>query len=84
MKTEIIRIGNSQGVRLPKTVLHQCGLQGAVELEVEGNRIVIHTTSRPRTGWAAAFGKSHKKQDDKHLASFRTPANEWDDAEWRW
>jgi len=34
MKTKVVRIVNSQGVRIPKTLLEQCGLQWAVELEV--------------------------------------------------
>jgi len=34
MKTNVIRIGNSCGIRIPKTLLAQCRMQDEVELEV--------------------------------------------------
>ena len=51
MKTRIVRIGNSQGVRIPKPLLQQSGLGEEVELAVENGTIVIRPTSRPREGW---------------------------------
>lgn len=41
MKVAIIQIGNSRGIRLPKSVIDQCGLSDTAELHVEQNRIVI-------------------------------------------
>jgi antitoxin (DNA-binding transcriptional repressor) of toxin-antitoxin stability system len=48
MKARIVRIGNSQGVRIPKPLLEQTGLADEVELEVEGDCLVIRATGRPR------------------------------------
>jgi antitoxin MazE len=47
VKTRIIRIGNSRGVRIPKVLLDQSGISGEVELEVVQNGIVIHAVSHP-------------------------------------
>ncbi len=55
MKTCIVRIGNSQGVRIPKPLLEQTGLQGEVEITAEQDALVIRPTRRPRKGWACAF-----------------------------
>jgi antitoxin MazE len=41
MRTNIIRIGNSQGIRIPKAVLEKTQLNGEVEMEVDQHRIII-------------------------------------------
>jgi len=35
------KIGNSQGVRIPKPLLDQTGIKGDVEMEVEKSQIII-------------------------------------------
>ena len=52
LKTRIVRIGNSKGIRLPKTVLEQCHLEDQVELLVEGNRLIVSAAHAPRSGFA--------------------------------
>ena len=52
MKSRIVQIGNSRGVRLPKVLLEQAQLADEVELDAEPGRIVIRRGSRPRAGWA--------------------------------
>ena len=48
MKTPLLQIGNSRGIRLPKTVLAEAQLQDEVELQAEPGRIVIRSAKRPR------------------------------------
>lgn len=48
MKTRLLQIGNSRGIRLPKTVLAEAQLQDEVELQAEPGRIVIRSAKRPR------------------------------------
>lgn len=53
----IRRIGNSQGVVIPKPVLAQLGLNGEVgaEMTVEGGALVLRRPAdSPRAGWAEA------------------------------
>lgn len=52
MRANIIRIGNSQGIRIPKVLLKQSHLGTEVELEVEDGKIIIHPALRPRQGWS--------------------------------
>lgn len=54
MKTRIIRMGKSQGIHLPKTLLKKAKLGGDVELRAELGRILISNTGKPRVGWAEA------------------------------
>ena len=83
VKTRIIQIGNSQGIRIPKPLLEQSGLSGEVELEVEDNRIVIHAAEQPRRGWEAAFASMSEHGDDQ-LLDPEASAPEWDEEEWQW
>lgn len=83
VKTRIIQIGNSQGVRIPKLLLEQSGLSGDVELEVEDNKIVIHAVQTPRTGWETAFAAMAEQGDDE-LLDEEAGDSEWDETEWEW
>ena len=58
MKTNIVTIGNSQGVRIPKILLEQSKLTKEVELEVRGETIVILPARKPREGWREMFQKA--------------------------
>jgi antitoxin MazE len=83
MKTRIVRIGNSQGIRIPKPLLEQTGLAGEVELEVQDSCIVIRPAGRVRDGWGEAFAEMARRSDDELLDPFVADA-EWDDNEWTW
>jgi len=57
MKTRLVRIGNSRGLRLPKPLLEQAGLEDEVEIRVEQGALVIAPVATPRAGWAVAAAK---------------------------
>jgi antitoxin MazE len=84
MRTSLIRIGNSQGVRIPKVLLEQSGLGTEVELEVEEARIVIRPASHPRQGWAEQFRAMADNGDDKMLDEVAGEQTQWDKDEWEW
>lgn len=68
MKANIISIGNSRGIRIPKNIIEQCKIEKEVELKVEGNTIVIiPSRERPRKNWDHAFCDMAKKGEDKLL-----------------
>lgn len=54
MKARIVRMGRSQGIRLPKALLRKAKLGGDVELRAEPGRILISNIGKPRAGWAEA------------------------------
>ena len=83
MRTELIRIGNSRGVRIPKPVIEQCGLGQRVQLRVENHRLVISPERSPRQGWEAAFRAAGSACQDELLLETTEP-NEFDRKEWRW
>ncbi len=84
MKAHIIRIGNSRGLRLPKTLLTQCKLENVVELEIEDNHLVIRSARTARAGWDHAFAAMAGHGDDTLLDRETLKPTDWDKTEWRW
>jgi antitoxin MazE len=82
MKSRIVQIGNSRGIRLPKVLLEEAQLADEVELQAEPGRIVIRRGNRPRAGWAAA-ARRMREQDDDRLLDPTTPTR-FDEKEWKW
>lgn len=83
MRTEIIRIGNSQGLRIPKPLLQEVGLSGAVDMSVVNGRLVITPSASPRLGWEAGFKAMVEEGDDKPLLD-EDAATEFDRGDWKW
>jgi antitoxin MazE len=84
MKTRIVRIGNSQGVRIPKPILEQTGLSGEVEIRAEKDAVVIRAPTRPRAGWASAFQEMARRGDDHLLDDVVPTLSDWDEDSWEW
>ena len=84
MKTKIIRIGNSQGIRIPKVLLDQSRLEKDVELEVSDKQIVIRSAGRPRQGWAERFKLMAQNNDDKLIDKIAPVPTRWEKNEWEW
>jgi antitoxin MazE len=84
MRARIIKIGNSQGVRIPKLFLEQTGLSEEVEIEALDNQIIIRPISFPRQGWDEAFQKMVENGDDKLLDFALIDQTKWDESEWQW
>lgn len=84
LTAKVIRIGNSQGIRIPKAILEQCHLGTEVLLEPGENRLVVRRAESPRTGWEAAFRSMAQEGDDLLLDGDVERASQWDEEEWDW
>ncbi len=68
MKTKLVSIGNSKGIRIPSAIIKQCKIENEVDLEVEKERIVIKPVKIvTREGWDNAFKLMHEEKDDALL-----------------
>jgi antitoxin MazE len=84
VQTRIVRIGNSQGVRIPKPLLKQAGISDRVELQVQDGHLTIHPLRQARAGWAARFAMMAAEGDDRLLDGDQSAATAWDGEEWEW
>ena len=82
MKTKLVRIGNSRGVRIPKPLLEQAGLEGDVELRVVESGIMIEGIGQPRAGWAKAAADLETRGEDGLLDEMLPTS--FDESEWEW
>jgi len=81
-KTRIVRIGNSRGIRIPKTLLDEADLPEEVELHAQPGRLVVQAARRPRSGWAAAAKRMRTVGEDRLLD--QSTATKFDREEWEW
>jgi antitoxin MazE len=84
MKTRIVSIGNSRGVRIPKPLLQEAGLEGEVEITAEKGSLVIRSVKRTREGWASAFQEMSRRGDDALIDNVASTLSAWDKDEWEW
>lgn len=79
MKTRLVQIGNSRGVRLAKPIIEQAGLTEEVEVRVEGGAVIITSSATPRAGWAEAVSANQPS------GLIDPPSNtQFDETEWTW
>jgi antitoxin MazE len=84
MKTRIVQIGNSRGVRLPKSVLEETGLREVVELRIVAGGLLLRPGRTARQGWAEAAKEMARRGGDAPLLSDDTGRSRFDRDEWRW
>ena len=82
MRISLVSIGNSKGVRIPKAILEQCHFKRKVDLEVDGNMIVLRPLKKkPRQGWSESFKLMHQNSDDRLLIKDSLDISNED---WQW
>ena len=83
IKTKLVRIGNSQGIRIPRVVVEQAALTGDIELEVRGKQLLVRPARRPREGWEDRFRAMAERGDDRLLWP-TSGLSSFDEKEWEW
>jgi antitoxin MazE len=67
METSIIKIGNSKGLRLSKTILEKYNIKEKVEIILEKGQIILRPIEKPRKNWEIEFKKMRSNDDDRLL-----------------
>jgi len=84
MKVSLVKIGNSQGIRIPKTLIEQCGFGDEIELEVKGDALVLRPANPSRGGWDEAFAELTQSKEESVPLLPDYMREEWDESEWTW
>lgn len=82
VRSKVVKIGNSRGIRIPRSLLEQAGLVEDVEMTVQGGKLIIHSARSPRQGWEERFASMAEQSDDHLIDSSTTTL--WDEEEWVW
>ena len=83
LKTRVIKIGNSQGIRIPKLLLQQLGIKDEVELEAVADSLMIRPVHHAREGWDEQFRQMAEQGDDQLLDVEFSPTA-FEESEWEW
>lgn len=65
MHVSVIRIGNSRGIRLSKTILERYNIGDHVDLILDNDQIIIRPLDSPRAGWEESFRRMAEQKDDE-------------------
>ncbi|MFZ1729414.1 MAG: AbrB/MazE/SpoVT family DNA-binding domain-containing protein [Bacteroidota bacterium] len=83
--TTLIRIGNSQGIRIPKAVIEQARLEDKqLELKVTDDGLLIHPVKKNREGWKEQFDKALKPREASEADQEWLDAPLVDEGDWEW
>lgn len=83
MRVNLIAIGNSKGVRIPSSVIKECGLGDELEMSVEDGVILLAPARGVREGWDAAFQEMAAAHDDEPMIP-EGLENDFDAEDWTW
>jgi len=85
MQVNVVKIGNSRGIRIPKKVLDQCHVEDELELTLKNDEIVLTPVHRkPREGWAEAFEAAAKKYGEESVHQTWLDADLIKEDDWEW
>ena len=72
MKISLVRIGNSQGIRIPASVIKQCGFEQTLDLVVKNKSMVVTAAQTDRQAW-------------EEISQMENEQNPFDEkGEWEW
>ena len=84
MKGQIVKIGNSRGIRIPKPLLEECKLTGDVELQIHSEGLLIKPSKRPRLNWEEAFEGMSDREEDEMIIENSDAGTSYEKERWRW
>jgi antitoxin MazE len=86
MKTKLIQIGNSKGIRIPKHLIQQYQLEGEINLVPSNKGLMIVSSAKPRAKWEILFKDSININGEAEADTLdvRNLRNRFDKEEWSW
>ena len=80
MRTNLIKIGNSKGVRITSNIIKECELGNGIEIKVLDKKVIVEAIREPRLDWNNSFEKMHKNKEDVLV---NESSNDFD-KDWEW
>ena len=80
MRSNLIKIGNSKGIRITSNIIKECELDNEVEIKVVDKKLIIEAVKEPRADWDKSFASMHKDGEDNLLIK---NGNDFD-KDWEW
>jgi len=84
LRTHLVKIGNSHGIRIPKAILQQIHLIDEIEIEVKRDYLIIKAAENQRTGWAEAFKLAATEGESPEDVEWEKASLTNDKGNWTW
>ena len=82
MHVNLVQIGNSKGIRLPRAVLEALNVEKELDIEVKDQILIVKPVHNgPRKGWEEKLKTMQKRGEDKLLIDDMMDA---DSKDWEW
>jgi antitoxin MazE len=84
METKLIKIGNSFGIRIPKSLIQQYDLSNSIEIDPTEKGILIKPKKGSREGWEEQFAAAIKENSQPEGELLEGFTDEFTEEEWQW
>lgn len=84
MVLKLVHIGNSQGIRLPKSIIDQFNFNNVIEAVIKRDGLLLRKKAKARAGWKAQILKEIKKDGNPEMLIPDNIQAEFDESEWQW
>jgi antitoxin MazE len=84
METKLIKIGNSYGIRIPKSLIQQYELSTSIEIDPTENGILIKSKKKARVGWKEQLTQAVMQGDTPDEELLEGFTDDFTDKEWQW
>jgi len=61
---KIVQIGNSKGIRIPKSMLQKYGFSDSIQIEEQENGILLRNTKKSKLSWEDTFKAMKQENED--------------------
>ena len=83
MEVPIIKVGNSKGILLNKTILERYGFGDKIEIIMKQDHLELIPVTPPRQGWSESFKEMHERAEDNLLIDDVLDDDIFEDWEWK-
>jgi antitoxin MazE len=81
MNVNIVSIGTSKGIRIPKALLKQFNFKNSVDVKILPEGLLLQANIEPRAGWADIFA-NNVDENAEFLDWEEAPLTTFDEVEW--
>ncbi len=61
---KLVRIGNSKGIRIPKSILQKYGFSDSIQIEEKENGIMLHSSNVSKLSWEDTYKAMRSEDED--------------------
>lgn len=61
---KLVKIGNSKGIRIPKSILQKYGFTDSIQIEEKDDGILLHSSKSSKLSWEDTYKAIRSENED--------------------